>query len=296
MPEWPELEIYVERLDEALAGATVDAARLHDPFALRTVAPPLDAIVGATYEAAARRGKHLLLHFRDAPSLAIHLMLAGRLHLKPAAKFKPAKRRTRVALHFDCDLVLEMTEAGTKRRATLRVLDPAAEWPEDLARGIEPFDDTLNAARFHELLAGENRQIKNALRDPKVVSGIGNAYSDEILHAAGLSPLKMTSRLTDDEWETLFASVRRVLREWADEIREACPAGLPVKQPDWRAHMAVHGRTGHACPTCGDTVAVVSFASSDTNYCPTCQTGGKLLADRRMSRFGVRRPPTRKDD
>ncbi|MEZ5066808.1 MAG: DNA-formamidopyrimidine glycosylase family protein [bacterium] len=297
MPELPELEIYRERLDELFRGAVVESARLYEPFALRTVEPPLTAIVGARCAGFRRRGKHLLVDFENAPTVAIHLMLAGRLHRRDAAAFTPHRRRTLLALRFADSDLLEMTEAGTTRRARVLVLDPAAPLPGSIDRGREPFDPTLNAPEFAALLRRENRQIKNALRDPATLSGIGNAYADEILWAARLSPLRTTSRLDDAALDRLFTSMRESLEQWIETIRRICaPGTLPVKQDLWRKRMAVHGRTGHACPACDSTIAVVSFADSDTNYCPRCQNGGRLLADRRLSRLGIRREPKRLED
>jgi formamidopyrimidine-DNA glycosylase len=292
LPELPELWVYRERLEESLGGARVVAPHVHDPFVLRTVEPPLSELADRVLTGVERRAKYLILVFEGPLHLAFHLMLAGRLHLKDAEKFRPHRKRTRLSLAFDGGTVLEMTEAGSKRRASVHLLGARDEL-DHIERGMEPFDPDLTPERLAELLRSQNRQLKKALRAPTLLSGIGNAYSDEILFSARLSPVRLTGRLRDEEIEGLHAAMRRTLEEWIARVRERCPAGLPVKQSNWRREMAVHGKTGEPCPRCDETIARISLRDSDTNYCPSCQNEGRLLADRRLSRFGIRRPPRR---
>ncbi|MGH2571406.1 MAG: zinc finger domain-containing protein, partial [bacterium] len=199
-----------------------------------------------------------------------------------------------LTLTFDGGTILEMTEAGTKKRASVHVLARRAELAR-LDRGIDPFDPDLGPARLGELLRARNRQLKGALRATELLAGIGNAYSDEILFAARLSPLRLTHSLDGEEVARLHAAMRDTLRLWIDRVRQRCPEGLPVKQNDWRREMAVHGKTGEPCPACGGPVAVISLKDSETNYCPACQNKRRLLADRRLSRLGIRRPPRRRE-
>ncbi|MFN8176684.1 MAG: DNA-formamidopyrimidine glycosylase family protein [bacterium] len=289
MPELPELEVARERLGEALGGRRIVRAAALDPFLLRTVEPPLSAVVGARVTGARRRGKHLLLDVERGLSLAFHLMRAGRLRLKDARKFKPHRKRTLFVLEVEGALLLEMTEAGTERRATLRVLRADA-LPPDLDRGIEPMGGELTVGALGAALRAENRRVKNALRSPDVVAGVGNAYSDEILHAARLSPMRETRRMTDEEMARLAGAIVATLGTWIERVRAACPPGtLPEKQDLWRKDFRVHGKAGQTCPVCGATIERISYVDAETDYCPTCQTGGRLLADRRLSRLGIRR-------
>lgn len=322
MPEYPELTVTRERLEQALLGRRLDDAKLHDPFVLRTVAPPWDGLPGRRVAAVLRQAKFLVIRFcapgdadaggaeaadaeaADAAAgptgntvdLAIHLMLGGRLRLLGPAKFKPHRKRTLASLSFDADdhgappILLEMTEAGTKRRASLQLLGADSD-RRRLIRGAEPMDPALDAAALATLLRSRNQQVTRAIRDPELLAGIGNAYADEILFAARLSPVKLTSRLTDDEIATLLEAIRTTLLDWTDRVRDACPEGLPSRQQDWRRHMAVHHKAGEPCPECGGPIGRIARKDAETNYCPQCQNDGKLLADRRLSRFGIRRPP-----
>jgi formamidopyrimidine-DNA glycosylase len=291
MPELPELEVYRERLEVSLRGSRAGRPKLHDPFVLRTVEPSVTVSEGRVVTSTLRRSKFLLLELEGPLFLAFHLMLAGRLHLKPARRFRP-KRETLFSLPFENGALLEMTEAGSKRRTSIHVLTSTTDLAR-IERGIEPFDETLTPERLGALLRRENRQLKGALRDPDCLSGIGNAYSDEILFAARLSPVRLTTRLNDEEVARLHESIRQVLSTWIERIRSRCPAGLPVKQKDWRAEFAVHGKSGEPCPACGERVARISFKDSETNYCPNCQNDGRTLADRRLSRLGIETPEGR---
>jgi formamidopyrimidine-DNA glycosylase len=295
MPELPELDVTRERLEQALAGRALAEAKLHDPFVLRTVEPPWDGLPGRRVTAVLRQAKFLVIRFGDV-DLAIHLMLGGRLRLRDPEGFKPHRKRTLASLRFDEDddgappVLLEMTEAGTKRRASLQLLGPESGRAK-LVRGTEPFDPALDAEALAKLLRSRNQQVTRALRDPELLAGIGNAYADEILFAARLSPVRLTSRLTDNEIAGLLDAMRTTLLDWTDRVRDACPEGLPSRQADWRKHMAVHGKAGQPCPECGSAIGRIARKDAETNYCPRCQNEGKLLADRRLSRFGIRRPP-----
>jgi formamidopyrimidine-DNA glycosylase len=293
VPELPELTVYRERLQDALEGRRLRRARVHDPFVLRTVEPPLAEIEGRTVTGVGRRAKVLLLELGPGASftLAFHLMLGGRLVLRDVEGYRPHRRRTLFSAEFEGGPLLEMTEAGTKRKASIRVFGP--EGAREITPGTEPLDPPLEAAKLAELLARRNRRLKGALRDSHLLAGIGNAYSDEILFAARLSPLRLTGQLTEEEVKRLAEAIRTVLRDWTERVRRACPEGLPVKQNLWRRNLAIHGRAGKPCPVCGGTVARISFKESETNYCPDCQNEGRLLADRRLSRLGIRRRPPR---
>ena len=218
-------------------------------------------------------------------------MRAGRLRLRSAAGHRPHRRRTLFVLEAEGDLLVEMTEAGTERRASLRMIGPDGEGgaPEP---DLEPLSPAFTVERLADALRRENRQVKGALRDARVVAGIGNAYSDEILHAARLSPLRLTSRLEDGEIVRLHDAVVETLHLWIGRVRDACPPGtLPEKQDLWRRGFCVHGRGGESCPVCGDRIERVSYRDSETHYCPTCQNEGRVLADRRRSRLGIPPPP-----
>jgi formamidopyrimidine-DNA glycosylase len=288
VPELPELFVYRERLEQALAGRLVERAVIRDAFVLRTVEPPLAAVERRSVIGVLRRGKFLLLQLDGPLHVTFHLMRGGRLHLKSADAFRPHARRTVLFLHFDGKLVLEMTEAGTERRASVHVLRTLSEL-DRLDRGVEPLDVAFTPQRLGELLRARNRQLKGALRDPDLLAGIGNAYSDEILFEARLSPLVMTGRLGDEDVAKLHSAIRGTLERWIQIIRARCPEGLPVRQRLWRREMAVHGRAGSPCPRCGGLISRISFRDSETHYCPDCQNEGKLLADRRLSRLGIRR-------
>jgi formamidopyrimidine-DNA glycosylase len=262
--------VYVEALSERILGHTLVRATLRGPFLLRTVTPPMDALFGQRATEVRRAGKRIAIGFENDLWLAIHLMIAGRLHWN-------GKRQPVAAFEFD-NGTLSLTEAGTQHRAQIHVLDQAPE-----AAGAEPLD--ASADQFAAILRSENHTLKRSLTDPRMFSGIGNAYSDEILHRAKLSPVLLTSRMGNDEIVRLHAATQEVLREWVDRLRAEAKGKFPEKVTAFRAEMAVHGKYGEPCPRCGAKVQRIRYASNETNYCPVCQTGGKLLADRGLSRL-----------
>jgi formamidopyrimidine-DNA glycosylase len=281
MPELPDITVYVEALRRRIGGRTFARARLLSPFVLRTVDPPLTAIEGARVTGVRRIGKRIVLEFDDELFLVIHLMIAGRLRWLAAGK-KPPGRIALLALDFD-DGTLLLTEAGTTRRASVHV-----------ARGLDAlrgFDrgglDVLTASphAFSERLRLENHTLKRALTDPRLFDGIGNAYSDEILHRARLSPLRLTSKLGREEIERLRDATRSTLTEWTARLRAEVGDGFPENVTAFREGMAVHGRFREPCPVCGAPVQRIRYADNETNYCARCQTEGRLLADRALSRL-----------
>ncbi len=281
MPELPDITVYVEALNARVRGATLDEVRLNTPFLLRTVDPPLSSVAGQRVVAVARLGKRIVFELEDELFLVLHLMIAGRLHWIPAG----AKRGRRADLgRFDFSTgTLTLTEAGSKRRASLHLLRGRPALIDFDRGGIEVFEATRQ--QFAERLRSENHTVKRSLTDPRLFSGIGNAYSDEILHRAKLSPVKLTSRLTDDEITVLFDATRTVLTEWTDRLREEAGDEFPEKVTAFRSEMTVHGRFGEPCPVCGTPVQRIRYADNETNYCARCQTDGKLLADRALSRL-----------
>ena len=281
MPELPDVTVYVEALKERLLGARLTATRLTHPFLLRTFEPPLSALEGRTVEAIRRLGKRIAIGFETDLWLVMHLMIAGRLHWFP----KGARSHGRAALayfHFDRG-TLTLTEAGKKRRASLAVVAGSAQLARHDPGGLEVLEAPL--ASFRARLTAENHTLKRALTDPRAFSGIGNAYSDEILHRAGLSPLAMTNRLDDGAIARLHAATQAVLGEWTERLRAASGGEFPEGVTAFRPQMAVHGRFGEPCPVCGTLVQRIRYAENETNYCPRCQTGGKVLADRSLSRL-----------
>ena len=281
MPELPDVTVYLEALERRILGATLERVRLLTPFLLRSVEPPLTAVAGKRVTGLRRIGKRLVIAVEDDLFLVIHLMIAGRLHWK-AAGAKPPGKIGLAAFDFSTGTLL-LTEAGTKRRAALeavrgepalRALDPG---------GIEVMDATREA--FRAALVAENHTLKRTLTDPRVFSGIGNAYSDEIFHRARLSPVKLTQSLTDDEVRRLYEATRVVLTEWIERLRQDAGEGFPEGVTAFRPDMAVHGRYGKPCPDCGSPVQRIVYAENETNYCARCQTGGRMLADRSLSRL-----------
>jgi formamidopyrimidine-DNA glycosylase len=270
MPELPDVELYVEALRTRVAGHTLRNAAIRGPFLLRTVEPPLAALLGHAVTEVRRAGKRIALGFDHGLWLAIHLMIAGRLHWN-------GRRTPLAAFEFDSG-TLTLTEAGTEHRAQVHILDAP---PETI--GLEPL--AASAEAFAATLKCENHTLKRALTDPRLFSGIGNAYSDEILHRARLSPIAMTRKLSPDETTRLHAAMREVLTEWMDRLRAQAKGKFPEKVTAFRGEMAAHGKYGHPCPRCGARIQRIRYASNETNYCPACQTGGRLLADRALSRL-----------
>ncbi len=281
MPELPDIAAYITALEPRIVGQRIERVRLASPFLLRTVEPPLASVEGRKVRELRRIGKRIAIGVEDDSWLVLHLMIAGRLHWR-AAGAKLAGRNQLAAFDFP-NGSLVLTEAGAKRRASLHVVRGEESLRAIDPGGIEVFNSDL--ASFQSALAAENRTLKRALTDPRIVSGIGNAYSDEILHAAQLSPIKLTHKLTPAEWERLFAATRSTLQRWIEQLRAEAKTKFPEKVTAFRKDMAVHGRYGQPCPRCGDPIQRIRYADSETNYCARCQTGGKVLADRSLSRL-----------
>lgn len=281
MPELPDLTIYVENLDQRIALQRLEAIRLNNPFILRTFDPPLSTANGKVVQRVSRIGKRIVLEFEDDLFLVIHLMVAGRFHWKkPNAKI--GGKISHAGFDFPGGTLL-LTEASTKKRASMHLVRGRGALAQFDRGGLEVLDSNPDA--FREALLRENRTLKRALTDPRLFSAIGNAYSDEILHRAKLSPLKMTRKLTDVEVVQLQRSTIRVLTEWIDRLRKENAAGFPEKVTAFHAGMAVHGRFGQPCPVCGSKVQRIVYAENECNYCARCQTGGKLLSDRSLARL-----------
>jgi formamidopyrimidine-DNA glycosylase len=281
MPELPDITAYLAALESRILGQPLERIRLASPFLLRTVHPPLQDLEGRTVHKLRRIGKRIAIGVNGDLWLVLHLMIAGRLHWRPPSA-KLAGRNSLAAFDFP-DGSLVLTEAGSKRRASLHVLSGEAGLRSVDPGGVEIFDCDLNS--FRAALTAENRTLKRALTDPRMVSGIGNAYSDEILHAAQLSPITLTHKLAPVEWERLFAAARSVLTFWIDRLQAEAGTGFPEKVTAFREGMAVHGRYGQPCPRCGEKVLRIRYAENETNYCARCQTDGKVLADRALSRL-----------
>jgi len=281
MPELPDVEVYVERIAARTAGRELRGVRVASPFLLRTVAPPLAEAEGRTVRTVRRLGKRVVLCLEGELFLAIHLMIAGRLHWRDPGAAVP-KRGGLAAFDFDNGALL-LTEAGSKRRASLHVVRGETGLAALDRGGVEVLEAGL--ASFREALARENHTLKRALTDPSLFSGIGNAYSDEILHRARLSPLALSQKLGSEEAERLYEAARATLSEWLDRLRREVGDGFPEKVTAFREGMAVHGRFGKPCPECGAPVQRIVYAANEANYCARCQTGGKLLADRALSRL-----------
>jgi formamidopyrimidine-DNA glycosylase len=281
MPELPDITVYRDALERRVAGRVLEGVSVASPFLLRTVEPPLTEAVGRTVLGIERIGKRLVFALEGELFLVLHLMIAGRLKWFPPAAKGPG-RITLARFDFSGGLLV-LTEAGTKRRASLHVVRGREALRAFDRGGIEPLEASL--PEFAARLRLENHTVKRALTDPRLFSGIGNAYSDEILHAAGLSPLALTRKLSDDQIARLFAATRETLEAWIVRIRADTGAEFPEKVTAFREGMAVHGRFGQPCPTCGSPVQRIRYADNETNYCARCQTDGKLLADRALSRL-----------
>ncbi|MGA2674116.1 MAG: DNA-formamidopyrimidine glycosylase family protein [Terracidiphilus sp.] len=296
MPELPDIAAYISALEARILGQPLERVRLASVFLLRTAEPPLASVEGRTVKAIRRIGKRIAIGVEgDLPPqrqrpvvgdpgllwLVLHLMIAGRLHWKPAGA-KLAGRNALAAFDFPSGSLV-LTEAGSKRRASLHVLRGEEGLSSVDPGGVEIFATDLDG--FRAALTLENRTLKRALTDPRLISGVGNAYSDEILHAARLSPITLTRKLAPDEWERLFAATRSTLTLWMDRLRAEAEKSFPEKVTAFRPEMAVHGRFGQPCPRCGEKVQRIRYADNETNYCARCQTGGKVLADRSLSRL-----------
>ncbi len=281
MPELPDITAYLDALSARIVGQPLLRVRLGSAFLLRTVDPPLAATEGKIVRELRRLGKRIAIGVDDDLWLVLHLMIAGRLHWR-AAGAKLAGRQSLAAFDFP-NGSLVLTEAGAKRRASLHVVRGEGALQAMDAGGIDVFASDLQI--FRDVLMAENRTLKRALTDPRLLSGIGNAYSDEILHAAQLSPIALTQKLTSDEWERLFHATRATLEFWMNRLREEARSSFPEKVTAFRKGMAVHGRYGEPCPRCGEKVLRIRYADKETNYCAHCQTGGKVLADRSLSRL-----------
>jgi len=281
MPELPDIAAYLSALEPRIVGQPLRRVRLLNAFLLRTAEPPITQVEGRIVRELKRIGKRIAIGFDNGLWLVFHLMIAGRLHWRsPGSKL--AGRNTLAAFDFP-NGSLVLTEAGTKRRASLHVLSGEEALSAADPGGIDVLSSDLNS--FRAALAAENRTLKRALTDPRIVSGIGNAYSDEILHAARLSPLALTGKLDSDEWIRLFTATRDTLKLWMDRLRAEAANEFPDKVTAFRQDMAVHGRFGKPCPRCGETVQRIRYADKETNYCARCQTSGRVLADRGLSRL-----------
>ncbi|MEZ5287095.1 MAG: DNA-formamidopyrimidine glycosylase family protein [Vicinamibacterales bacterium] len=281
MPEYPDVELYLHALRPRIAGRVLRGIRVASPFLVRSVAPPIDACAGRTVQDLRRLGKRLVWQLDGDLFLVIHLMIAGRFRWKETGAKIPGKIGL-AAFDFD-DGALLLTEAGSQRRASLYVVSGMEGLAEHDPGGLDVF--SASPIAFAERLRSENHTLKRALTDPHLFSGIGNAYSDEILLAARLSPLQLTSRLSDEEVARLHEATTRVLTDWRDRLIAECGDGFPEKVTAFREGMAAHGRFGHPCPRCGTPIQRIAYASNEANYCPSCQTGGRLLADRGLSRL-----------
>lgn len=281
MPELPDITVYVEALRERILGAKLESTRITHPFLLRTIEPPLSALQGRRVVELRRVGKRVAIGFEGDSWLVLHLMIAGRLHW-----FATGARKTgRAALaYFVFDTgTLTLTEAGSKRRASLSVLGSSAELARHDPGGLEVLEAPYEEFRRRLLLG--NHTLKRALTDPRAFSGIGNAYSDEILHRAQLSPIALTQKLDEPSLHRLYEAIRVVLPEWIDRLKAEAGDAFPEDVTAFRPDMAVHGRFGKPCPVCGAPVQRIRYAENETNYCPGCQTGGRILADRSLSRL-----------
>jgi formamidopyrimidine-DNA glycosylase len=281
MPELPDISAYISALEPRIVGQPLERVRLANAFLLRTAQPPLADAEGRIVREVRRLGKRIAIGVENDLWLVLHLMIAGRLHWRaPGAKL--AGRQTLAAFDFP-NGSLVLTEAGSKRRASLHVVRGEEALLSFDAGGIDVFSSDLDS--FRAALTAENHTLKRALTDPRLLSGIGNAYSDEILHAAQLSPLALTQKLKPPEWQRLFAATQHTLQFWIDRLRSEANAAFPEKVTAFRKGMAVHGRYGQPCPRCGDKVLRIRYADKETNYCARCQTTGKVLADRSLSRL-----------
>jgi formamidopyrimidine-DNA glycosylase len=281
MPELPDIAAYISALEPRIVDQRIERIRLASPFLLRTAQPPIASVDGRVMHELRRIGKRIAIGVEGDLWLVLHLMIAGRLHWRPrAAQLKG--RNSLAAFDFPTGSLV-LTEAGTTHRASLHVLTGEKSLHSIDPGGIGIFTSDLSS--FRAALMAENRTLKRALTDPRIVSGIGNAYSDEILHAAQLSPVALTHKLGPSEWERLFAATRNTIQLWIDRLRKEAEAGFPENVTAFRKDMSVHGRYGQPCPRCGEKIQRIRYANNETNYCARCQTGGTVLADRSLSRL-----------
>jgi formamidopyrimidine-DNA glycosylase len=281
MPELPDISAYIAALEARIVGQPVVKIRLASPFLLRTAQPPLASAEGLVVEQLRRIGKRIAIGLEDDLWLVLHLMIAGRLHWKPK-NAKLGGRQNLAAFDFP-NGTLVLTEAGSKHRASLHLVSGEDNLHSFDAGGIDVFSSDL--ASFRKALSAENHTLKRALTDPRLISGIGNAYSDEILHAAQLSPVTLTQKLTAEEWKRLYDATQQTMRLWIDRLGREAQSGFPEKMTAFRPEMATHGKYGKPCPRCGKKILRIRYADKETNYCAECQTGGKVLADRSLSRL-----------
>jgi formamidopyrimidine-DNA glycosylase len=281
MPELPDITAYLSALEPRITGQPLEHVRITSAFLLRTVRPPVASVEGRVVRELRRIGKRIAIGLEGDLWLVLHLMIAGRLHWRPAGA-KLGGRQNLAAFDFPNGSLI-LTEAGSRRRASLHVFEGEAALRSIDPGGIDVLTSDLKT--FREALTVENRTLKRALTDPRILSGIGNAYSDEILHAAQLSPVALTHKLKPEEWERLFGATQSTLRLWIERLGDEAKAGFPEKVTAFRKDMAVHGRFGLPCPRCGEPIQRIRYADNETDYCVRCQTGGKLLADRSLSRL-----------
>jgi formamidopyrimidine-DNA glycosylase len=281
MPELPDVTVYIDALKERILDRPIHKIRIGSPFVLRSFDPPIGAAEGKKVVALRRLGKRIVFELEDELFLIVHLMIAGRFRWKPKGA-KIARKYGQAAVDFPNGTLL-LTEAGTKKRASIYLVRGTAALREHDPGGLEVFDASLE--QFREALTRENHTLKRSLTDPHLFSGIGNAYSDEILHRARLSPIRLTQQMTDAEIETLYHAIRESLNDWVERLRKERGSEFPEKVTAFRPDMAVHGKYRKPCPVCGSPVQRIVHAENETNYCARCQTGGKLLADRSLSRL-----------
>ncbi len=281
MPELPDIVVYIEALEKRIQGSVLERVRIASPFMLRTAVPPLSSVEGKKIVELRRLGKRICFGLEGDLWLVLHLMIAGRLHWYDE-RAKAAKARSLAVFEFSTGS-LTLMEAGTQKRASLHVVQGEAGLENLNPGGLEVLDAT--SEEFARALRARNHTLKRALTDPRILSGIGNAYSDEILFEAKLSPFTLTQKLTDKDIEQLFAAIKRTLSDWVERLRSDAKERFPEKVTAFRPDMATHGKYGEPCPRCGSKIQRIRYGSNETNYCPTCQTGGKLLADRALSRL-----------
>jgi len=281
VPELPDIVVYIEALEKRIQGSILERVRIASPFLLRTAVPPLSSVEGKKIVELRRLGKRICFGLEGDLWLVLHLMIAGRLHWYDE-RAKAAKGRSLAVFDFSTGSLV-LTEAGTQKRASLHLVEGEAGFDKLDPGGLEVFDATLD--EFARAIRANNHTLKRALTDPRILSGIGNAYSDEILFEARLSPFTLTQKLSDKDVEHLFTSIKKTLTEWAERLRSDARDRFPEKVTAFRPGMATHGKYGEPCPRCGSKIQRIRYGSNETNYCPTCQTGGKLLADRALSRL-----------